>query len=233
LATGPAGLLAAGERYRRPGLRLHGAKGAPAAVDLADGRWAEVVRLHVDEATARALRLPAAMDVRLEVSGAWLDELAPWPQERTHRVDLRPAAGGGSTRAEVLGAEAGVDVVQYLPSAADLRRLGVAVGTDEGMEYDDANAGLVVGAGDHRFLGHADTLQGDVWDDAADQLDRSGERDLLDLLRQVDHRLLFQVDSDWDLDFLIADVGRLHVLVPCADLAAMRADRTVATVQTS
>lgn len=233
MTTVPAGLLAAGERHRRPGLRLHGATGVPAAVDLACGRWAEVVRLHVDEATARALGLPAAMDVRLEVSGAWLDELAPWPQERTHRVDLRPAAGGGATRAEVLGAEAGVEVVRYWPLAADLRRLGEAVGSDEGCDYDDVHVSPVVGAADHRFLGYADTIQGDVWDDAADQLDRSGERDRLDLLRQVEHRLLFQVDSDWDRDFLIADVGRLHVLVPSADLAAMRADRTVATVQTS
>jgi hypothetical protein len=229
------GVVAIAEAHRQAALRIEaGVGGSPFAHAPEVGGWLELVHVRLDAATASELQFPEAIEATLSVSVDWLRAPIPAPQPETHRVEIGPS-DATETSVSVLGTTASASVTWSLPFADDLARAGVRLERQDQYTLDDVlllqspDCGTAV----HQFLGFADPLQGDLWESLASDLTLCAEVDRLALLQSARHRLLFQIDSDPDNDFMIGDLGRLYVLVPSDDLVDLRGDRTLALVQMS
>ena len=104
-----------------------------------------------------------------------------------------------------------------------------------GMDFDDDTGDAIFGlleegAPHHRVLGHPFAVQNPVFPEIAHYCD--GIEDWGEAAKAADdYVLLFQMDSDEDLDVVWGDLGMLYFCIRKKDLAGKRFDRTQMIMQ--
>jgi hypothetical protein len=203
-----------------------------------DGPLTRLLDVVISLADLQALALSATHGLRLslDVDLRWLEVSLPAPQDEIHRVmATRPTDDSAATVGVLGGALIGGTVRRSLPTSYDLTRVGVGVTREQADALDDYiyYEDLELQRSLHQVLGYQHPVQGDVWEAVKDDLERVHDVDALQRMATMEHRLLLQLDDDPSCALSIGDRGRLYVLIPAEDLAALRFDRTLACCQTS
>lgn len=179
------------------------------------------------------LGLSGPLDIGFHVSSDWLRIPLLTPGPRPYRVVTKATPHPGD---RVLIAES-MHVVDSLPGPGDLRRKGIDLTQSDTFdlmerleELDETNRKE---SPSHQAFGFAQPLQNDIWRLLDSDLTRIGDIEALSRLRDMEHRLLLQIDSDADADLEIGDIGRLYVIAPSEDIQKGIFDRALACVEMS
>ena len=165
-------------------------------------------------------------------------EEQPWGYSPAHRGSFRVLFAEAGTRTERREAPAGVEVLQgtHVTATQTLSfRTWPELEDDEQLDaYESFQDDMAADDPDHRIGGHPDQIQGDMTRSCAlvtQGVYLGGPPDLapeeLERLaaRASEWRLLLQLDSDDDLDWMWGDCGRLYWWMREADIRAGNWDR--------